>query len=251
MADTFSFRGFHTNPTTRDGVIFLFSRVAEELNIYIEEMSASFPTGRGRRYTGFGWEKVNIEFVYRSSEFTRKGYNTAACNIIICWEHDWNACPLEVIELADRLTSLPAESLILPDAAFEPSLVTLFDKLKVNENIRRLMQGIDRQIKETDGRIWAKVKNECIVYYSPERPFLYAFPKPKLVNFQLYSGGETIEGVRYYADASPTSKWGYINLDYGSIQTTLNAVKESYVLAREAVRQNTQIGHFKTKTGED
>jgi len=49
--------------------------------------------------------------------------------------------------------------------------------------------------KNTDGRNLGEATTIASFYYSPERPFLYAYPKPKLVNFQLYSGGESIEGV--------------------------------------------------------
>jgi len=234
---------FHT-PATRDGVIFLFGKVEEELNIYVEDVRAAFPACLAKRYTGSGWEKVRIEFEYRSGDFKKKGLDPAGCDIIICWENNWPDCALEVIELEDRLASLPDKPIIPPDADFESGLNKIFDNLKVNDNIRHLMQSIDRQIKDIDERIWAKATDECVVYYSPERPFLYAYPKPRLVNFQLFSGDETIEGVRYYRNENASSTWGYINLDYSSIQTTLNAVKESYFLAKEAVKGNERMGHF-------
>jgi hypothetical protein len=231
-------------PATRDGVIFLFGKVGEELSIYVEEIKVAFPICLARRYTGSGWEKVKIEFEYRSADFKKKGHDPAGCDIIVCWENNWPDCPLEVIELEDRLSSLPDETVTPPDADFESFLDTLFDSLKVNDNIRKLMKSIDRQIKDIDERIWAKATDECIVYYSPEKPFLYAYPKPKLVNFQLYSGDESIEGVRYYRNENASSTWGYINLDYGSIQTTLNAIKESFRLAKEAVKGNGRMGFF-------
>jgi hypothetical protein len=231
-------------PTTRDGVIFLFGKVGEELNIYVEEMRAAFPAGLARRYTGSGWEKVRIEFEYKSADFKKKGLDPAECDIIVCWENNWPDCPIEVIELEDRLASLPDKPVTPPDANFESFLDTLFDSLKVNDNIRRLMKSVDRQLKNIDARIWAKATDECIVYYSPERPFLYAYPKPKIINFQLFSGDESIEGVRYYEREGASAKWGYVNLDYSTIQTTLAAIKESYFLAKEAVKGNERMGHF-------
>ena len=244
MSDTFNFRGLLKAPATRDGVIFLFGKMGEELNICVEEMRAAFPACLAKRYTGRGWEKVKIEFEYRSGDFKKKGLDLAGCDTIICWEHDWPDCPVEVIELEDRLASLPDKPVAPPDADFDSGLNNLFDSLKVNENIRHLMQSIDRQIKNTDGRIWAKATDDCVIYYSPERPFLYAYPKPKLVNFQLYSGGESIEGVRYYRADNASKTWGYINLDYSSIQTTLNAIKESFRMAKEAVKKNERMEHF-------
>jgi hypothetical protein len=35
-----------------------------------------------------------------------------------------------------------------------------------------------------------------------------------------------------------------VNLDYSTIQTTLAAIKESYFLAKEAVKGNERMGHF-------
>jgi hypothetical protein len=141
-------------PTTRDGVIFLFGKVGEELNIYVEEMRAAFPAGLARRYTGSGWEKVRIEFEYKSADFKKKGLDPAECDIIVCWENNWPDCPIEVIELEDRLASLPDKPVTPPDANFESFLDTLFDSLKVNDNIRRLMKSVDRQLKNIDARIW-------------------------------------------------------------------------------------------------
>lgn len=248
MSDTFNFRGLLKVPTTRDSVIFLFGKVGEELSIYVEEMRAAFPTCLAKRYTGSGWEKVRIEFEYRSGDFKKRGIDPAGCDVIICWENNWPDCPVEVIEVEDRLASLPDTPVTPPDADFESGLKVLFANLKVNENIRHLMQSIDRQIKDTDGRIWAKATDDCVIYYSPERPFLYAFPKPKIINFQLFNGDETIEGVRYYQNKNASSTWGYINLDYGSIQTTLNAIKESYRLAKEAMKNNQRMGYFNIAT---
>ena len=241
--NTMDTQNLFSTPTTRDGVIFLFGRVAEELNIYVEEMRAAFPVCLAKRYTGRGWEKVGIEFEYKSGDFKKKGHNPAGCDILVCWEHDWPECPLEVIELEDRIKSLPDKPTAPPDADFESALEALFDSLKVNENIRKLMRSIDRQIKDIDEGIWAKVTPTGVIYYSPERPFIYAYPKPKIVNFQLFSGDETIEGIRYNKENS-SSTWGYINLDYGSIQTTLNAVRESYHLTKEAVKKNERMGDF-------
>jgi hypothetical protein len=248
MPDKFNFRGLIKTPATRDGVIFLFGEAAEELALYVEEMRAAFPSCLARRFTGSGLGKVKIELEYRSADFKKKGYDPAGCDIIICWENNWPDCPIEVLELEDRLAELPDKPFAPPDADFESGLNKLFDRLKVNDNIRHLMTSIDRQLKDIDERIWAKATDECVVYYLPERPFLYAYPKPKLVNFQLYSGDESIEGVRYYQSDSASKTWGYINLDYGSIQTTLNAIKESFRMAKEAVKKNERMGHFSGAT---
>jgi hypothetical protein len=45
------------------------------------------------------WERVRIELEFRSSNFLRHGHNPRGCDLIVCREHDWARCPLEVIEL--------------------------------------------------------------------------------------------------------------------------------------------------------
>jgi hypothetical protein len=42
---------------------------------------------------------VKIEFELESRNFLRHMHDPAKCDIIVCWEHNWPECPLEVIEL--------------------------------------------------------------------------------------------------------------------------------------------------------
>jgi hypothetical protein len=51
-----------------------------------------------RRFIGKGWERVAIEFEFKSSDFKQHKHDPKDCDMIICWENDWNDCPLEVLE---------------------------------------------------------------------------------------------------------------------------------------------------------
>jgi len=31
------------------------------------------------------------------------------CDLIVCWEHDWTECPIEVLELKEAIRRLPPE----------------------------------------------------------------------------------------------------------------------------------------------
>ncbi len=52
------------------------------------------------------WERVRIEFEYKSSNFREHGHNPTKCDIIVCWEHDWKECPIKVVELKQVLAEL-------------------------------------------------------------------------------------------------------------------------------------------------
>ncbi|MBD3351570.1 MAG: hypothetical protein GF364_08790 [Candidatus Lokiarchaeota archaeon] len=52
------------------------------------------------------WQRVRIEFEYVSSNFQQHGHDPHQCDLIVCWEHDWKDCPLEVLELRTVINDL-------------------------------------------------------------------------------------------------------------------------------------------------
>ncbi len=99
VGDPINFEGLIYGPLNENGVIFLFSKFHDKLGINIEAIQAAYPDAKGRRKTSKGWEDIWIEFEYKSSQFKVHKHDPKECDIIICWEHDWKSCPLEVIEL--------------------------------------------------------------------------------------------------------------------------------------------------------
>lgn len=53
-----------------------------------------------------GWEDIWIEFEFKSSQFKFHGHDPKECDMIVCWEHDWKECPIEVIELKSIIKKL-------------------------------------------------------------------------------------------------------------------------------------------------
>lgn len=106
VGDPINFEGLIYGPLNENGVIFLFSKIHDKLGINIEAIQASFPDGKGRRKTAKGWEDVWIEFEFKSSQFKTHNHNPKECDIIVCWEHDWKDCPVEVIELKKEIEKL-------------------------------------------------------------------------------------------------------------------------------------------------
>jgi len=247
VGDLINFRGLVYSPVNEDGVVFLFGKVVEDLNMYIEEIKVGFPDCVGRRFTGKGWERVNIEFEYKSSHFQAHGHDPQNCDIIVCWAHDWPECPIEVIELRDVIKTLPSKPVQPPDVE-EPryTLEDLYKKRKVTDSVKSLFQRFDREVKSINDEIWSKVAKTTVTYYSPERVFLYTYFRKGLVTFDLFTKGENIEGVKNYHDAvKGEARWGWINLENEKdISRVLEAVKRSYHLIKEAIKSNESTGWY-------
>jgi len=96
------FRGLRHAPINEQGVVFLFGMVAFELGFVVEAVHAAFPDCEAKRCVDRQrqrWQRVRIEFEFLSSSFRSHGHDPSACDLIVCWEHDWAECPLEVLEL--------------------------------------------------------------------------------------------------------------------------------------------------------
>ncbi len=99
VGELINFRRLVYGPANEMGVVALFAKVAEELGFIIEEIRAEFPDCIARRQVDKGWERVAIEFEFKSSNFRRHGHDPQACNLIVCCEHDWETCPVPVLAL--------------------------------------------------------------------------------------------------------------------------------------------------------
>ncbi len=99
VGDAINFRGLVYGPVNEMGVVALFAKVSEELGFIIEEVKAGFPDCVARRQIDKGWERVAIEFEFASSNFCRHGHDPHGCDLIVCWEHDWDVCPVPVLSL--------------------------------------------------------------------------------------------------------------------------------------------------------
>lgn len=104
-----NFRGLQHAPINEQGVVFLFGMVAHELGYVVESVGTGFPDCEAKRRisrTANTWERVRIEFEFRSRNFLAHGHNLNECDLIVCWEHDWPECSIEVLELKSSIASL-------------------------------------------------------------------------------------------------------------------------------------------------
>jgi hypothetical protein len=89
-----------TAPTNEAGVMFLFATLARELGYVVIKVQKAFPDCEAfRRLANGRWQRVRIEFEFTSRNFVLHGHDVKGCELLVCWEHDWRECPVEVVEL--------------------------------------------------------------------------------------------------------------------------------------------------------
>jgi len=87
-------------PTNELGVVFLFGAVARELGFMVMRLQQEFPDCEAMREVEPGrWQRLRIEFEYESRNFVTHMHPVAECDLIVCWRHNWEGCPVEVLEL--------------------------------------------------------------------------------------------------------------------------------------------------------
>lgn len=101
------FRGLRHAPINEQGVVYLFGMVSYELGFIVEAVQSSYPDCEAKRQVGKDrWQRVRIEFEYRSVNFRDHGHDPNGADLIVCWEHNWTECPLEVLELRAAIDRL-------------------------------------------------------------------------------------------------------------------------------------------------
>jgi hypothetical protein len=102
LGESVQFRGLKFAPVNEKGVAYLFGMVSLELGFVVEALRTEPPDCEGKRCLDTAanqWEPVKIDFLFKSSDFKAGGHNESETDIIVCWSHDWEDCPVEVLEL--------------------------------------------------------------------------------------------------------------------------------------------------------
>jgi len=87
-------------PINEMGVVLLFGMLARQLGFTVLRAQAEFPDCEAMRQMEENrWQRVRIEFELKSHSFLDHGHDAKHCDLIVCWEHNWPACPIEVLEL--------------------------------------------------------------------------------------------------------------------------------------------------------
>jgi hypothetical protein len=89
-------------PVNEAGVLFMFALLARRLGFRMESLQKGFPDCEVRREMQPGRsQRLRIEVEYESLNFLKHRHNPAACDVIVCWRHNWKDCPknIEIVEL--------------------------------------------------------------------------------------------------------------------------------------------------------
>ncbi len=87
-------------PVNEQGVVYLFGAMARELGFVVLSLQAGYPDCLAlRRMEDGTWRLVRIELEYESRNFVAHEHDPKGCDLIVCWEHNWPGCPLELVEL--------------------------------------------------------------------------------------------------------------------------------------------------------
>lgn len=101
-------------PVNEMGVVYLFGTLAEKLGFIVTWIGTQYPDAEAFREVEPGrWQRARIEFEFQSRNFLQHFHDPDGCDLIVCWEHNWTECPLEVLELKpvveDRESRLAAD----------------------------------------------------------------------------------------------------------------------------------------------
>ena len=103
------FRQFAFVPTSEQDVVSMFGSVAYDLGFEIVSNRQAFPDCEARRkYTKRGaYRKCLIEYEFQSNDYKKHKHPLSGCDLIVCCEHNWADCPIEVLELKEAIKKLP------------------------------------------------------------------------------------------------------------------------------------------------
>jgi len=101
------FAFFRNAPVNEAGVVYLFGCLAHKLGYIVEAIQTNFPDCEAKRKDPDNrLRRVRIEFEFESKNFQLHKHDPAACDVIVCWRHNWEGCPLHVIDLSVELEKL-------------------------------------------------------------------------------------------------------------------------------------------------
>lgn len=247
VGDLINFRGLVYAPINEMGVIFLFGKIAEDLNMYVEEVKAGFPDCIARRFVGKGWKKIRIEFEYKSKNFKHHKHDSSKCDMIVCWEHDWKGCPtnIEVLELRDIINGLDNNPVERPILNMIQKDDVVFNEIP--ENMKELNEELLNFVKTFSEEIVIK-RGKGYTIYSPQRVFIYVYFRKNFLRLMFFTKGESMEGVKTAERGIKKiggQKWGYLSLkSIKDLEKHKTNLRKSYELIIETIKNNESTGYY-------
>ena len=245
-----NFRGLVYSPVNEQGVVYLFGLMANALNIRVESIQQGYPDCTAIRYVGKGrWERIDIEFEYKSSNFD---HDPDHCDVLVCWEDDLEGDRrnllkgLQIYELRSVINT-PEVPNILPrdpeksaDRKAIYNLESHFRRKNVSKRIQALYLKLDKEIRSVDGSIWLKYAQTAVTYYSPQKVFVFLRFGKNSLSVSMFTDQKAIKGVQ---NIGGRENWGKLRLtDESQLPSAIAAVRESFEIMREAVKENRNTG---------
>ena len=249
-----NFRGLVYSPVNEQGVVFLFGRVLEDLNMYIEEVRIKYPDCVARRYIRKGWELVYIEFEYLASNFILHGHAKEKCDIIVCWEDNLTdeqrkeLSGIEIIELKSIINTNEIPNIPIKEPSKTDLLGKKYDlehhykRKNVAKNIRKLYEKLEGNVLGLNDEIFNKYAKTEISFYSPEKMFLAVKLRKTLMVLHLFTNQQKISGVK---NINFHENWGAIRIiNETDLNKAIKAIQESYSIMREAIKNNIKTNWY-------
>lgn len=250
-----NFRGMMYKPINEQGVVYLFGLVSKDLNIVVESVQQGYPDCTGLRYVGKGrWERIRIEFEYNSSSFIVHGHDPKECDVIVCWEDDLGAEQkeklakegVEVIDLKSRIGTdeVPDEELIDPETASksEYDIEHHYRRKDVTENVKRLFEKLDEEIKKINPDIWDKYSKTTITYYSPEKTFVGIHLRKTSIAMEVYTNTQNLIG---FDNILNHKNWGRTTIhSEQELQNIIPSLRKSFEIMKNAESEGINTGWY-------
>jgi hypothetical protein len=207
VGDPLSDPGFRFAPTNAKGVLLLFVRKIEEFHMYVEEVPEEFPDCYVRQRIEGGWKRLAVVSAFHSSALRTRGPALSGYDLVVCWEHDWPDCPLEVIKL--RTVRLEATS--APAHAGERQRLGGY-LTRQPAHLQRVFRRLDQGIRALTPHILTKTTRGRkgaggVSYYAPELRFCVIdfLRTGRGMTFSVFTGDQRWEGVK----PSLSAPWGF------------------------------------------
>ncbi|KKM28057.1 hypothetical protein LCGC14_1568500 [marine sediment metagenome] len=200
VGDVINFRGVIFSPIKEQGVVGLFMTILPDLNMRVELMRTGFPDCLAHRYDGHEWVRVNVEFELRSKNFLTHGHNAEECDLIVCWEHNWSDCPIEVIELKEKIKEFENYRITEPEVKKNGKIEYKHD---LTPNQKEILDVLFEYVKTFSDDVWIKTVSQGYSIYSSVRGvFIYTSFRKKVdgIKLDIYSKDVELDGFEYLDD---------------------------------------------------
>lgn len=137
------------------GVIVAFAQACQDNGWEINHIQSEFPDAIVQDANG---DTYRAEFEFCASNFKAHQHDLCQCDVIICWENDWDDCPLTVWSMKNwddpTVTIRDRKDLIIASLMIE------------NERLKRQLSKAERANKSEKGRRatideWRDIAKDC------------------------------------------------------------------------------------------